>query len=360
MVVRRYLPPSSSTRDSILSLSSQNKYRWRVLPRPPSPAPLKKMAKSKSSTSSPSERSKLTISKDSSLGGSERTLDKHMAPSDEHVITAPVVPSSLEPTPKLGTKSSPRHQIVSGITVETSLGSGSIVSQEVEGQREDQEDGGERMSGKDEDTELFPMGYCGVTKRDNGWIDLACGPSISIVINYKSHNHDVKPGVSTPLTPNLLNIDIDAPVVLLRVFGCLGRDLLALKVNSNPAVFSCPTFDLILYFVLSVRRTTQESTSTSPSSTQTYPHSQYLSDHLPHPLLKPLPLIPQTSRMPRNRGPLMLCAVSNFAMSQRSFPWYEEWHVCSINSAHCVMCCLYCAAYASQVPKGLPPPICQH
>lgn len=240
MVVRRYLPPSSSTRDSILALSSDNKHRWRRMPRPPSPLS-KKANKSKSSTSSPSQRSKLTISKEgSSLAGSQRTLDKESTHSDEHIITAPGdpapnVPSSLEPTPKLSGKPSPRHQIVSGITVDTSLGSGSVISNECDTQKEEREDKRETASeegeGGLEDTQRFPMGYCGVTKLESGWIDLACGPSISIVIDYSSHNHDVKRGVSTPLVPNLLNIDIDAPVVLLRVFGCLGRDLLALKVN---------------------------------------------------------------------------------------------------------------------------------
>ena len=235
MVVRRYLPLSSSTRDSILSLSAENKYRWRVLPHPPSPVPSKKATKSKSSTSSPSQRSKLTTSKGSSLAGSERTLDKEANQSDEHVITAPAVSSSLEPTPKLGIKSSPRHQIVSGITVETSLGSESIPSQEVEGHCEGEDEVGERTHANDGDeelreTELFPMGYCGVTKLENGWVDLACGPSISIAIDYSSHRHDVRPGTSTPLTPNVLHIDVEVPVVLLRVFGSLGRDLLALKV----------------------------------------------------------------------------------------------------------------------------------
>ena len=236
IVVRRYLPPSSSTRDSLLSLSSENKHRWRVLGPPPSP-PTKKSSKSKSS--SPSQRSKLTVSKGSSLAGSERTLDKdkEQNQSSEHVITAPVLLSpSQEPTPKLGGGAG-RHQIVSGITLETSIGgSGSLL----EGQGATEGGGGEeeKMSRNelggaapgDQDNELFPMGYCGVTRREGGWIDLACGPSISIAIDYHSHNHDVGRGHSTPLAPNLLNIDVDAPVVLLRVFGCLGRDLLALKV----------------------------------------------------------------------------------------------------------------------------------
>ena len=250
IVVRHYLPPSSSTRDSILSLSSENKHRWRVLAPPISPPTKKKASPSKSKSSSPSQRSKVTVSKGSSLAGSERTLDKEATQSSEHVITAPVLLSpSQEPTPKLGrgggagggATAGGRHQIVSAITVETSLGgSGSLL----EGQGSTEGEAGERGGEEDnellgegaapgglQDNELFPMGYCSVTRRDIGWVDLACGPSISISINYSSHNHDVGRGDSTPLKPNLLNIDIDAPIVLLRVFGCLGRDLLGLKVR---------------------------------------------------------------------------------------------------------------------------------
>ena len=229
MVVRHYLPPSSSTRDSLLSLLDENKHRWRVLPPPPSP-PIS--SKAKSSTSSPSQRSKHTVSKASSLAGSDRTLnkDKDMSQSSEHVITAPVASPPHELTPKLG-KQSPRHQVVSGITLETSLGSGSLLgSQDTEAKREEPETSTSKEGDAMLTKELFPMGYCGVTKLESGWIDIACGPSISILIDYCSHNHDVKPGTSTPLTPNVLHIDVDAPVVLLRVFGCLGRDLLALKV----------------------------------------------------------------------------------------------------------------------------------
>lgn len=245
IVVRRYLPPSSSTRDSIMSLSSENKHRWRVLAPPKSP-PSKKASPSKSKSSSPSQRSKLTVSKGSSLAGSERTLDKDKETnqSSEHVITAPVLLSpSQEPTPKLGVGATAggRHQIVSAVTIETSLGgSGSLLEGqganegEMEGERGEDEgmSGNERAApGGLRDNELFPMGYRGITKHESGWIDLACGPSISIAIDYHSHNHDVGRGHSTPLHSNLLNIDVDAPVVLLRVFGCLGRDLLALKVK---------------------------------------------------------------------------------------------------------------------------------
>lgn len=181
----------------------------------------------------------MTVSKGSSLAGSQPTLDRGLTQSDEHVITAPGdpapnVPSSLEPTPKLSGKPSPRHQIVSGITMDTSLGSGSMLSHDTDTQREEEEEEPRGVGQGEEqlpDTQRFPMGYCGVTKLESGWIDLACGPSISIIIEYSSRNHDIKKGSSTPLIPNLLNIDIDAPVVLLRVFGSLGRDLLALKVT---------------------------------------------------------------------------------------------------------------------------------
>ena len=270
IVVRRYLPPSSSTRDSILSLSSENKHRWRVLAPPISPPTKKKASPSKSKSSTPSQRSKLTVSKDSSLAGSERTLDKEATQSSEHIITAPVLLSpSQEPTPKLGrgggATAGGRHQIVSGITVETSLGgSGSLLegqgSTEGEvgergGEEEDNELIGGAAPGGLQDNELFPMGYCGVTRRDGGWVDLACGPSISISINYSSHNHDVGRGDSTPLKPNLLNIDIDAPVVLLRVFGCLGRDLLGLKVNFRQCLLcklgcNCVILIVIMYCFL--------------------------------------------------------------------------------------------------------------
>ena len=82
------------------------------------------------------------------------------------------------------------------------------------------------------DHEFFPMGYRGETKYESGWLDIACGSSISISINYHSHNHDPRTGKDMRQVPNVLNVDIDAPTVVLRVFGCLARDLLALKVCS--------------------------------------------------------------------------------------------------------------------------------
>lgn len=80
------------------------------------------------------------------------------------------------------------------------------------------------------DKECFPMGSRESTLYERGWLDLACGPSISIEIDYCGHGHNPSAGPHTPLLPSQLHVDIEAPVVLLRVFGCLARDLLALKV----------------------------------------------------------------------------------------------------------------------------------
>ena len=89
-----------------------------------------------------------------------------------------------------------------------------------------------------QDNEQFPMGYRNETQYEKGWLDIACGPSITIDITYCSHAHDVRPGKDAKLKPNLLVVDIDAPTVLLRVFGSLARDLLALKVSTQ-LVFLC-------------------------------------------------------------------------------------------------------------------------
>lgn len=77
------------------------------------------------------------------------------------------------------------------------------------------------------DRETFPMGYRGHTAVEDGWVDLACGPSISLSIGYESRAHH-----SNPDLPNSMQIGIGAPTVLLRVFGFLATDLLALKVTS--------------------------------------------------------------------------------------------------------------------------------
>ena len=87
------------------------------------------------------------------------------------------------------------------------------------------------------------MGYRGVTQYKDGWLDLASGPSITIAIDYTSHAHDTTPGDCTRLHPNILRVDVEAPVVLIRVFGCLARDLLGLKENYPGEFINFKTFN---------------------------------------------------------------------------------------------------------------------
>ena len=82
------------------------------------------------------------------------------------------------------------------------------------------------QSGDSEGRESFPMGYRRHTCLEDGWVDLACGPRISLGIEYTSRNH-----TSVSVLPHTLHVDVSAPSVLLRVFGFLASDLLGLKVS---------------------------------------------------------------------------------------------------------------------------------
>lgn len=86
--------------------------------------------------------------------------------------------------------------------------------------------------------EFFPMGYRMETQYEDGWLDIACGPELLIEINYKGHSYD--PTVYTDavdgeqrMVPNEVHINVEAPTVLLRVFGSLASDILALRVNTT-------------------------------------------------------------------------------------------------------------------------------
>lgn len=138
MVVRHFVPPSSSSREAVLALAAANKYRWRI------------MASEGYTTSSEEE-----------------------------------------------------------------LGPRGIDSNQIHGREM-------------ENREAFPIGYRGHTHLEDGWVDLASGPSLSLAIGYMGRAHHPNPAL-----PNSLQVDIDAPTVLLRVFGFLVTDLLALKVSST-------------------------------------------------------------------------------------------------------------------------------
>ena len=95
---------------------------------------------------------------------------------------------------------------------------------------------------------------------EDGWVDLACGPVISLVIQYTSRNHHPDSEV-----PHTLHVNLSAPCVLLRVFGFLATDLLGLKVCSVPQCLSCVCSTTVPH-----RRTTLESIWSSPRTTQPF------------------------------------------------------------------------------------------
>lgn len=218
VVVRHYVPPSCSTRESLFALSSTNKHRWRVMEfqeEPKSPREREKKeppSAAHSASSSPSVRSKTAVSKASSL---DSELDRDKAP-----------PSSKP-------KGASRFWIGDSTSGSLDDGLGKPTEQSA-GRTEDSTAPGELP-----DNELFPMGYRGETRYQSGWLDLACGPTIAISITYYSHNHDAEPGEQLKLKPNVLSIDIDAPTVVFRVFGCFARDLLALKVRERLQELNC-------------------------------------------------------------------------------------------------------------------------
>lgn len=224
IVVRHYAPPSLASRESIFALSSANRYRWRVVGQPPSApvqdSPAKTDAKEASFSNADSNAdsrpavSLLSSQSESVTAEKEQTQLLGSVGSQEHVITAPVIGGVISNTLGLLERQEVKKEASQSPTL-TSPEHGTT------------QDDCVRLV----DKERFPMGFCDVTRYEKGWLDLACGPTITISIEYTSHNHDPSPGQHTPLLPNLLHVDIDAPVVLLRVFGCLARDLLGLKVS---------------------------------------------------------------------------------------------------------------------------------
>ena len=103
-----------------------------------------------------------------------------------------------------------------------------VMRQELACSGAQQSDGQRPQSSEAEERGDFPMGYRGHTHQRDGWVDLACGPSISLAIEYVSRAHHPNPAL-----PNSLRVDVQAPTVLLRVFGFLATDLLALKVSPH-------------------------------------------------------------------------------------------------------------------------------
>lgn len=210
-MIRRYVPPSCTTRKSLFALSSTNKHRWR-------PLKMTNEGISRETTSHSQPRAAASVT-DKDAGKDVPTLkttSKHsrLDRTTSHVITAPIIrdkatPNSPHLFPRLTPTKAPKGPMPDHFVPHLNSHPEPCLP----------------------DREEIPMGYRGVTKYKDGWLDFASGPSISIVIDYSSHTHFIEPGECTKLHPNILNIDIDAPIVSFRVFGFLARDLLALKEN---------------------------------------------------------------------------------------------------------------------------------
>ncbi len=209
IVVRHYVPPSSATKQSIFALSSLNKHRWRSMNMPEERPGVTEVTHSQPAPSNPSP---VTV---------EVTTPGH------HIISAPVIGALPSPT-KLASFRPP-----------SSLGR----TTPVKAHHTSLTDLGEPYANELPDYEFIPMGYRGVTQYRDGWVDLASGPSITIAIDYISHAHDTTPGQYTRLHPNIMNVDIEASVVLIRVFGFLGRDLVALNENYPGEYINFKTFN---------------------------------------------------------------------------------------------------------------------
>ena len=226
-MIRHYAPPSTIARDSMFALSAANRYRWRlmdvpipeVVPQDEEEPPRKSVNSSHQRCSSPktaqtdsAHNSHLPLSSQPSSNSETEHAQLLRSSPPTHIISAPIIGDA---TP-LDILNRPFATPTPDPTTPMATVSGGTP-----GEREHQL----------ESREFFPMGCRFETLYERGWLDLACGPSITIDIEYKGHQHDPKPGSSTPLTPSSLHVDIDAPQVLIRGFGCLVRDLLSLKEN---------------------------------------------------------------------------------------------------------------------------------
>lgn len=82
------------------------------------------------------------------------------------------------------------------------------------------------------DKEKFPLGWVHNTTYQDGWVDLACSSNIMIHLTHSNYTHSVVENGSS-LRPNVLQVEIEVPSIMLRIFGVLARDLLGLKVQTS-------------------------------------------------------------------------------------------------------------------------------
>ena len=88
----------------------------------------------------------------------------------------------------------------------------------------------------DSDHERFPIGCCISTHYEDGWLDLGAGGGITIEAHYVSKRNDdldrkIPQGITPP--PNTVSVAIVIDKPILRVFGSLGKEILAIKVSQS-------------------------------------------------------------------------------------------------------------------------------
>lgn len=203
VVVRKFIPAHSSTKESIFALSSSNKHRWRLLEHMQTNFP------EELSTSNPSTKT----------------------------IKSKTISGSCSPSPHV-------KNFTNSGSLETERGGGgggvahlrraaTDLIMEVEQSDSVKNDAVPGPHPAEDSRECFPMGYRGETRYKDGWIDFACGPTISISVTYASHQQDMECVVAGNVqrqAPSVMNVEIGAPVVMLRVFGFLAPVILAIKV----------------------------------------------------------------------------------------------------------------------------------
>ena len=92
----------------------------------------------------------------------------------------------------------------------------------------------------------FPCGTCLKTAYTDGWIDIAAGPFITVRVIYCNKRNDgldrkIILGIKPP--PNVLEVEVKCDKPMLRAFGCLAKDILAIKVSS---MFLCLNYAVAL------------------------------------------------------------------------------------------------------------------
>jgi hypothetical protein len=189
IVVRRYFSPSSMSRLSAFALSSSNRDRWRIME----------------------------------------------PPQDRSMYTHPLMRSVSQPIEQTINGSNEnnlptRSHIRRGSEPLTSLGNVKYDRKGNDNNRTDMDSSGE--SARTPVDERLPMGYCCNTTYDSGWLDLGCGPALSINITYAGHNSDFTHLKNdSNMVPSQVKIEVEVPSALIRVFSSLFRDLVALKYN---------------------------------------------------------------------------------------------------------------------------------